>query len=119
MVVGVLACRRVPATKCVAFSRPHGVSPAFVGRHLSSVIAPYWNIDIAKSSFVVITESAKVHALSRPHRPVDPRSKPLGRVVSKNNNTDFPVIDIEHISKHYLVDGKAIPAITDINLRIE
>jgi len=29
------------------------------------------------------------------------------------------VIDIEHVSKHYLVDGTAIPAITDINLRIE
>ncbi len=29
------------------------------------------------------------------------------------------MIDIEHISKHYVVDGTAIPAIADINLRIE
>ncbi|MFT3850175.1 MAG: ATP-binding cassette domain-containing protein [Propionivibrio sp.] len=29
------------------------------------------------------------------------------------------MIDIEHISKHYVVDRNAIPAITDINLRIE
>jgi D-methionine transport system ATP-binding protein len=29
------------------------------------------------------------------------------------------VIDIEHVSKHYMVDGVAIPAISDINLRIE
>ena len=29
------------------------------------------------------------------------------------------MIDIEHISKHYVVDGRDIPAITDINLRIE
>jgi len=29
------------------------------------------------------------------------------------------VIDIEHVSKHYVVDHNAIPAITDINLRIE
>ena len=43
----------------------------------------------------------------------------FGCVVSKNNKMEFPVIDIEHISKHYVVDGAAIPAITDINLRIE
>ena len=43
----------------------------------------------------------------------------FGCVVSKNNKMEFPVIDIEHISKHYVVDGTAIPAITDINLRIE
>ena len=29
------------------------------------------------------------------------------------------MIDIEHVSKHYVVDHNAIPAITDINLRIE
>jgi len=29
------------------------------------------------------------------------------------------VIDIEHVSKHYVVDHNAVPAITDINLRIE
>ena len=29
------------------------------------------------------------------------------------------MIDIEHISKYYVVDGRDIPAITDINLRVE
>lgn len=29
------------------------------------------------------------------------------------------MIDIEHVSKHYVVDGRDIPAITDINLRVE
>ena len=29
------------------------------------------------------------------------------------------MIDIEHVSKHYVVDHNAVPAITDINLRIE
>ena len=29
------------------------------------------------------------------------------------------MIDIEHVSKHYVVDHNAIPAVTDINLRIE
>jgi D-methionine transport system ATP-binding protein len=31
----------------------------------------------------------------------------------------IPVIDIEQVSKHYVVDGAAVPAISDINLRIE
>lgn len=29
------------------------------------------------------------------------------------------MIDIEHISKHYVVDSTAVPAISDINLRVE
>ena len=29
------------------------------------------------------------------------------------------MIDIEHVSKHYIVDRTAVPAISDINLRIE
>jgi len=33
--------------------------------------------------------------------------------------TESKMIDIEHISKHYVVDQTAVPAISDINLRIE
>ena len=29
------------------------------------------------------------------------------------------MIDIEQVSKHYVVDNNAVPAIIDINLRIE
>ena len=37
----------------------------------------------------------------------------------RRTKTEFHVIDIEHISKHYILDRTAIPAITDISLRIE
>ena len=89
-----------------------------VGSSCAALIA-IRNIVIAKSSFAVITTSAKVHPSQRQPRLNDPRIKAFERVVPKNNNTDFPVIDIEHISKYYVVDGRDIPAITDINLRVE
>jgi D-methionine transport system ATP-binding protein len=37
----------------------------------------------------------------------------------ETQQTEPQVIDIEHISKHYIVDASAVPAISDINLRIE